>query len=244
MSAADPFALARDSSDDAILTLFREWRDALERLTARCLPDGEEFSRAHDATVETMRQIFDTEATGPIGLSIKAFVLAYEVQIDGPSSDSNPCALGRFCEEDYGAENTLYLNNHALRGLMIDAARIVPELAPLAAALIAAPVVMPPDDDDDVELIRAEQNMRQLLDEVRDMDDGEPAYRQQWDTILKCQNLIGSTEPTTLAGCAAKLRFLTHHEVGLEAGSSEDQMPSLRQVLAFIESAARMGGAA
>jgi hypothetical protein len=45
-------------------------------------------------------------------------------------------------------------------------------------------------------------------------------------------------------GCVAKLRYLTDEEVGMEAGDREDDVPSLRQVLAFIEAEMAKAGAA
>jgi hypothetical protein len=39
MSAFDPFAFARLEGDDAILALFREWRDGIDRLSNRHLDD-------------------------------------------------------------------------------------------------------------------------------------------------------------------------------------------------------------
>lgn len=149
MSAPDPFALGgRQDGDEAILNLFREWRDGMERLTARNLVD-DEFDPLHDALVDTQRQISNAEASGLIGLAVKAFMLAYEVQTDAKYfKGDHPCSINAFEQDQYGARRTLYLQSHALRGLVVDSVRFLPELAPLAARIIAAPRVVLPDDDE------------------------------------------------------------------------------------------------
>lgn len=87
----------------------------------------------------------------------------------------------------------------------------------------------------DAELIAAEREMRRLLDEGRDLNEADDQLTQRWDRIGACIKTIGRTNPGTLAGCAVKLRFLCDPEIGIEAGDREDDVPSLRQVLAFIE---------
>jgi hypothetical protein len=146
MSAPDAFALGgQQHGDDAILTLFREWRDGMERLAARNLPD-DEYEPLDDALTEVQRQVFDVEASGLIGLAVKAFMLAYEVQTDqNYVRGDHQCSINAFDRDQYGAKRTLYLGSHALRGLVVDAVRFLPELAPLAARIIAAPVVLPND---------------------------------------------------------------------------------------------------
>jgi hypothetical protein len=144
---SDPFALGgRQNGDNAILALFREWRDGMERLTAVNLAD-DDYDPLHDALMETERQIFDAEANGLVGLAIKAFMLGFEVQEDAGENapGGHPCTINAFGRDQYGAERTLYFLNHALKGLVADAARFVPELAPLCARIIAAPVALPDD---------------------------------------------------------------------------------------------------
>jgi hypothetical protein len=145
MSALDPFAFGgRQHGDDAILTLFREWRDEMERLVARNLVD-DDFDPLHDALIDIQRQIFDAKANGLVGLAVKAFMLAYEVQVDaGPyvKGDHN-CSINAFDQDQYGAKRTLYLESHALRGLVVDLVRFLPELQPLAWRIVASPVVLP-----------------------------------------------------------------------------------------------------
>jgi len=149
MSALDPFALGgRQEGDDAILALFREWQDEMERLAASDLSD-DEYEPLCLALMKTERQIFDANSAGLTGLAIKAFMLGYEAQADEGlyHSGYHSCAINPFAPDQYGAERTLYLSNHALKGLIADAARLVPELAPLTARINASPVVLPPDGE-------------------------------------------------------------------------------------------------
>ncbi|HZK89969.1 MAG TPA: hypothetical protein VFC56_07485 [Stellaceae bacterium] len=87
----------------------------------------------------------------------------------------------------------------------------------------------------DAELIRVEREIRRLLDEGRDIEEADAPLALRWKRIGECMEVMNSTKPTTLAGCAAKLRFLTDEEIGMEVGDREDDVPSLRQVLAFLE---------
>ena len=88
---------------------------------------------------------------------------------------------------------------------------------------------------DDAALLDAEAEMQRLLDEGRDLDEDDAALTRRWDRINECMTIINATMPKTLAGCAAKLRFLTHFEVGMAAGDREDDCVSVQQVLAFVE---------
>jgi hypothetical protein len=92
--------------------------------------------------------------------------------------------------------------------------------------------------DGDAELIAAEREMRHLLDEGRNLNEPDPELTQRWDRIGERMTLINNTAPTTFAGCAVKLRFLTDDEVGIGAGDRDDDVPSLRQVLTFVEAEA------
>ena len=89
----------------------------------------------------------------------------------------------------------------------------------------------------DAELIAAEREMRRLLDEGRDLDEAGEPLTQRWKKIGEFMAILNATVPTTLAGCLAKLRFLCDAENGMETGDREDDVLSLRQVLAFLESA-------
>jgi hypothetical protein len=106
------------------------------------------FEPLHEALTDTQRQVFDAEASGLIGLAVKAFMLAYEVQADQKYvKGDHPCSINAFEQDQYGAKQTLYLGSHALRGPVVDAVRFLPELASLALRIIAAPVALPDDGD-------------------------------------------------------------------------------------------------
>lgn len=77
--------------------------------------------------------------------------------------------------------------------------------------------------------------MQRLLDEDRDIDEDDAALERRWGRIGDLMAVLNTTPPKTLSGCVAKLRFLTDDEVGMSAGEREDDVPSLRMVLAFIE---------
>src|SRR5207302_6020453 len=79
-------------------------------------------------------QIYSTPADSAVGLSIKAAML---IQME----DEN---AGEFEEPSYAYNGKLRLDLQALKGLAEDAARIVPELAPLVAAAVNTPMELPP----------------------------------------------------------------------------------------------------
>lgn len=90
--------------------------------------------------------------------------------------------------------------------------------------------------EDDAALFDAEAEMQRLSDEACDIEEDDAASTRRWDRIGECMTYLNTTMPKTLAGCAAKMRFLANTEVGMEAGDRDDDYVSLRQVLAFIES--------
>ena len=141
----DTFKQRYDGDDAALLTLFREWRAGMQDIEGQRPAEetDDQFNAANDAVFDIARQIYDTPAAGPVGLAIKAFMLAFEVcidDVDRPRSDE-PASLGKFdlAQNHYGAGDTLYLCNHALKGLAGDIARFVPELAPLVAGVVQSP---------------------------------------------------------------------------------------------------------
>ena len=72
-------------------------------------------------------------------------MLAFEICIDLLPSSEEPGSLGEFSIErhHYGAGDTLYLRDHAIKGLAGDIARFVPEVAPLVAGIVQSPVKRP-----------------------------------------------------------------------------------------------------
>jgi hypothetical protein len=97
----------------------------------------------------------------------------------------------------------------------------------------------------DAGLLVAEEELVRLLDESRDDPECDgPKHDARWDRIGELMAFIAAMPPKTLEGCAVKLRRLADEETGLECGDREDDVPCLRQVLAFVEDAYKSGGAA
>src|SRR5947207_1173871 len=108
-------------------------------------PAGEtedQYNAANGALWDIARQIYDRPAAGPVGLAIKAFMLAFEICVDHLPSSEEPGSLGEFSIErhHYGAGDTLYLCNHAIKGLAGVIARFVPEAVPLVAGIVQSPL--------------------------------------------------------------------------------------------------------
>src|SRR5437773_1490128 len=96
----DPFALGGDQRDDAALfTLFREWRAGMRDIEGpRPAEETEDqYDVANSAVWDIARQIYDTPAAGPVGLAIKAFMLAFGGQYGGEYPGRRPALehLGR-----------------------------------------------------------------------------------------------------------------------------------------------------
>src|SRR5207302_3827326 len=109
---------------------------------------ADQYDLADGAVWDIARRIYDTPAAGPAGLAIKAFMLAFEVCVDHLPSSEGPGSLGEFSigRHHYGAGDTLYLRNHAFKGLAGDIARFVPELDPLGAGIVQSPLKRPRRD--------------------------------------------------------------------------------------------------
>jgi hypothetical protein len=107
----------RYDDDAAILTLFREWREAVRLCNESEADDGDGLDEKAWA-IE--RQIYDTPASSAVSLAIKASMF-----VQGETS--------AFDEDDftYASDGTLQLDQHALKGLAEDVARVLAELAPL-----------------------------------------------------------------------------------------------------------------
>ena len=135
--------------DAAILTLFREWREAMHRANSSDLDDETRDAECIKAW-GIQRRLYDTPATGAAGLAIKAYMLAYEIGefpdrfTSIPPTTEDSTALGTFNEDHYNSKNILSLEHHALRGLVMDAVRFVPDLTPLAVGIADAPVTLQP----------------------------------------------------------------------------------------------------
>jgi hypothetical protein len=88
---------------------------------------------------------------------------------------------------------------------------------------------------EDAEILAAWAEIRFLLDDASEEDEDDAALARRWERIGKDMEVLNARAPATLAGCVAKLRFLCDPEIGMEAGDREDDVPSLRQILAFLE---------
>ena len=130
----DDVDLGTRDRDAVILGLFHRWQAAMmQPLHAVNSPVDEALTKV----VELENAIIETPASGVTGLAVKAYFLALG-HLGG--SASNPCALATFHERDYQAPGgRLFDGDRALKALIEDAVRLVPELAPLAAGFIASP---------------------------------------------------------------------------------------------------------
>jgi hypothetical protein len=118
--------------DDEILSLFRDWivaqndAHALGQLDPKDhTTEKAEFDAACDRTDALAWSIADIPSHGPIGLAIKAYLRQHVCPYGGP-----PESLGKFDVD---------CSQRALEQSIIqDAVRFVPELGPLAAAVVGS----------------------------------------------------------------------------------------------------------
>jgi hypothetical protein len=118
------------ADDTAALTLFRQWREALD-LSNACSEDDGGPDKLDGKLWAMERQIFDTPMPSAIGMAVKACVLIYNENAD------------RGTEDCYSPDGDLQLDVHALKGLAEDAARLVPETKPLVAWILDVPLMRP-----------------------------------------------------------------------------------------------------
>lgn len=142
LTARDVKEAADRAGDAAILDLFREWM----RLNRDYPGDGDDEEReaALDALLAFERRVFVIPASGPIGLAIKICMLVEEHHgLEPGPRPGDPPRLCALCEADYGPDGRMYGNAVKLRGLLEDAVRFVPELAPFVQEITGAPVIRP-----------------------------------------------------------------------------------------------------
>jgi hypothetical protein len=132
-SAAEKY----ERGDGAILAAFDRWREQVRLCEANGADDLPE--EMVDALDEPAIVIADTPASGVVGFAIKAYLAVYQ----GADLRQREDALGPLSEPYYGEKGELYLGPRLFKGLVTDAARFVPDLAPLAAAVINSPTVLP-----------------------------------------------------------------------------------------------------
>jgi len=167
---------------------------------------------------------------------------------------------GAFKESDsYAYNGKLRGDLQALKGLAEDAARLVPELAPLVAAVIDTPVELPPTrelraraealvaeygaplPEGDAGLIEAERRLHELDPRrlaLRDNAPEEEITNIAFNAMCRLDERIATMPATTLAGAAVKLRRLLHPELGMTS-NGENDLPCLHQILAVIQREAR-----
>ena len=130
----DEKTLAERDGDAAILALFGAWfeiQDAYKRVPIGNHED-EAIKVLGEKETAIEEQIADAPAMTAAGLAIKAFFA-----IDMLQGVTEPP------DESYYQEGELSLVPRMARSLLIDGARIVPDLAPLVAPLTRAPLTWP-----------------------------------------------------------------------------------------------------
>jgi hypothetical protein len=133
MTEIDRARVGETTGDARIKALFEAWRRQLVIGDAEGAPENE-TGRISEIEYE----IFDTPA-GDVGDAIKLYLLAQNVLYSGPGgilySPAEPGVDG------YDDQGRLNLDYSAFRGLLNNAVRRMPELAPLVADVIAAPSI-------------------------------------------------------------------------------------------------------
>jgi hypothetical protein len=90
----------------------------------------------------------------------------------------------------------------------------------------------------DTELIEALQRWEELHRKWEDDpsdDEGERLSAEQ----SRLMEFINNAQPASLLGCIIKLRVLADPIIGMEVGDRDDDVVSVRQVLAFLEGLTR-----
>jgi hypothetical protein len=136
----DKTTLTAPADDGKILEIFHQWQDAERALAAigqREPDDGDpEFDAAVDEVMRLEHAIARTPAAGAEGLAVKIFMRQH---LERFWAGGDPCALDPLLAEDGYTEGCVDLP--LIRGLIADAVRLVPELAPLAAPIVGQPVI-------------------------------------------------------------------------------------------------------
>jgi hypothetical protein len=258
MSAPDPFALG-GSEDAAILSLFRQWIDG-QRAAGLIVDEsenGDKVAAANERLDSLTREIDDLPAQGMAGLAIKSYLAihfdhhAFESGGDSAGLRSlDPKMLGR--------------GVNSIVAMLRDAARFVPEIAPLVpredeterhaeadlpalrervAAIVA---------EFDVPLPEGDAGLAEAERRLHEMSKSSKALYREFEITMeieaeitlhrdrveeRCHDALTDTEPQTLAGAATILRYLLGvHGKDLLNGADEP----IANVVALID---RQGGA-
>ena len=84
-------------------------------------------------------------------------------------------------------------------------------------------------------LAAAEKEMADLRAHSKAVSEADDVQEPIWKRIFALESWTASMPPSSLAEAAIKLRRLADPEIGLDAGESEEDALSVRQVLAFID---------
>jgi hypothetical protein len=133
-----PVETSESRGDAAIRALFRQWQEQDAIVNAPGDDDCDDQETDRLCAIE--REIYDMPC-GAVGNSIKLFLLAGNSLASHTGGKLHPPA-GPGYEIGYDMHGRLGLEYLAFRGLLRDAARLVPELAPLVAGVIDAPLTL------------------------------------------------------------------------------------------------------
>jgi hypothetical protein len=244
------------ADDAAALTLFRQWRAALDAANA-CHEDDGGPEKLDEKLWAIEQQVFDTPMPSAIGMAVKACVLVYHEKdiADEPS---------------YSSDGHLDFETHAIRGLAVDVAHLLPEAKPLVEWVLDVPLMRPspgeaemdelraraealvaeydaPLPEGDAGLIEAERRMHELDPRREALAEGleiTPEIEDEITTpvfVAMCDldTRIATTPAVTLAGAAVKLRRLLHPDLGMDGTEKETDLPCLHQILSVIEQEAQ-----
>ena len=221
-----------NNCDDRILTLFREWCEAIRHLEA--LPtasdDDPERVAAHARCSGLEAAISDTASSGPAGLAVKIYIETFH---EHGCRSADPCEIGKHKDQRI---------NETLLSALRDACRFLPELVPLCAAVLEEEE-QPADDD--AALLAADRELTNLGEREKAVYRAHPNMSGEDEQRLVCDvfdkalraadERIDALPPQTLAGAAVKLRRILYDRGHGEMMLCAERVASLRQVLALIE---------
>jgi len=146
LTAENPvLAKAEPRSDQRIIELFREWQEAWTAAGINIGPDGIDDGNANPEAMEHVSEIEhaiqEIPAAGPVGMAIKAYMLAFVLR--GACAGSGAFGIGGFSDSEYSPSGWLCDEEGWLKTLLEDAMRFCPELAPFTASVVGAPSTLP-----------------------------------------------------------------------------------------------------
>lgn len=220
--AGEPGTLSDDEDDAAILALLPQLRGQIAAADAVPEHDDERYE-AETGRIDDIEEAIFKVPAGARGMAVKLYALARR----------------EFCYEsdgtlNVGTEDGVFMCStatEALRGLLADAARHVPELAPLVAAIIARPpdskiratceaiaaAYEAPLPEGDEGLLAAIDRWRDLAKREYWIYDLQPDKAAPVEELIdparsKLAAFIADTKPQTVAAAAAKLRLMVNDD--------------------------------